>query len=264
MFILGIAVSTGSASVLLVLSGLIIFFSAILYFIYSILKKNHKRPAVLLFIFGILLMGIGGTQISAENAEAERVAEEQKLEEEKIEADRIAEEKRLEVEEKTELAIAAIEKVTETLSKNDYKAAEKAIEDIPEPNKDLSNKLKKLQDPIKEYEIAVNDTAEAIKKAEKELLAKEESERKAEEERTQAASKNDNSPTENYSEESKNETEKKSSNDNITKTVYVATQSGKKYHFDPNCRGLSNANSVDNISLDVAKSQGYNLCGWED
>ncbi|GEL67917.1 O-antigen ligase family protein [Marinilactibacillus psychrotolerans] len=309
MFILGIAVSTGSASVLLVLSGLIIFFSAILYFIYSILKKNHKRPAVLLFIFGILLMGIGGTQISAENAEAERVAEEQKLEEEKIETDRIAEEKRLEVEEKTELAIAAIEKVTETLSKNDYKAAEKAIEDIPEPNKDLSNKLKKLQDPIKEYEIAVNDTAEAIKKAEesksradyehaislsdalpignnkfdsrlakidetitkseaekakKELLAKEESERKAEEERTQAASKNNNSPTENYSEESKNETEKKSSNDNITKTVYVATQSGKKYHFDPNCRGLSNANSVDNISLDVAISQGYDLCGWED
>lgn len=71
-------------------------------------------------------MGIGGTQISAENAEAERVAEEQKLEEEKIEADRIAEEKRLEVEEKTELAIAAIEKVTKTLSKNDYKAAEKS------------------------------------------------------------------------------------------------------------------------------------------
>lgn len=165
-FLLGVTISVGGTSVLLFLSGLIIFFSAILYFIYSILKKNQKRSAVLLLIFGGLLIGIGGTQISAETAEAERVAEEQKLEEEKIEAERIAEEKRIEIEEKTELAILAIEKVETTLNENDYKAAEKAIDDIPESNKDLNDKLKELQEPIEEYENAVNNTVEAIEKAE--------------------------------------------------------------------------------------------------
>lgn len=47
-------------------------------------------------------------------------------------------------------------------------------------------------------------------------------------------------------------------------TVYIAPDSGRKYHNDPNCRGLSRANSVIPMSLADAQAQGYTLCGWED
>ncbi len=46
--------------------------------------------------------------------------------------------------------------------------------------------------------------------------------------------------------------------------VYVAPQSGKKYHFDSGCRGLNNANSIVSMPLSQAQTQGYTLCGWED
>lgn len=50
----------------------------------------------------------------------------------------------------------------------------------------------------------------------------------------------------------------------IEQTVYVAPQSGTKYHFSSTCRGLKQANSVVEISLTEAQNQGYTLCGWED
>ncbi|MCL2157050.1 MAG: thermonuclease family protein [Methanobrevibacter sp.] len=46
-------------------------------------------------------------------------------------------------------------------------------------------------------------------------------------------------------------------------SVYIATYSGTKYHFNKNCRGLSNSRSTTKISLSTAKSRGYTLCGWE-
>lgn len=49
-----------------------------------------------------------------------------------------------------------------------------------------------------------------------------------------------------------------------SRTVYVAPQSGKKYHFSANCRGLSNANSIVSMTEQEAIAQGYTLCGWED
>lgn len=47
------------------------------------------------------------------------------------------------------------------------------------------------------------------------------------------------------------------------RTVYVAPQSGKKYHFNANCRGLSNANSVVSMTESEAAAQGYGRCGFE-
>lgn len=49
--------------------------------------------------------------------------------------------------------------------------------------------------------------------------------------------------------------------DNI---VYVAPLSGEKYHLDPNCRGLRNAESVAELTLSEAEADGYTLCGYED
>lgn len=52
--------------------------------------------------------------------------------------------------------------------------------------------------------------------------------------------------------------------DNVSKVIYIAPQNGSKYHYDPNCRGLSNANSIQEMSLSQAQGAGYDLCGWED
>ncbi|KRL86975.1 DNA-entry nuclease [Lacticaseibacillus pantheris DSM 15945 = JCM 12539 = NBRC 106106] len=46
------------------------------------------------------------------------------------------------------------------------------------------------------------------------------------------------------------------------RTVYV-TPTGKKYHFDPNCRGLRTAKSVETMTLSQAEADGYTLCAWE-
>jgi len=50
----------------------------------------------------------------------------------------------------------------------------------------------------------------------------------------------------------------------VGQTVYIAPDSGAKYHFDSGCRGLSNANSIVSMTLSDAQAQGYTLCGWED
>ncbi|MFD1432641.1 hypothetical protein [Lacticaseibacillus yichunensis] len=51
---------------------------------------------------------------------------------------------------------------------------------------------------------------------------------------------------------------------NLNRTVYVAPLSGKKYHFDKNCRALKNAKSIQTLTLKVAIQEGYTLCGYED
>lgn len=46
-------------------------------------------------------------------------------------------------------------------------------------------------------------------------------------------------------------------------TAYT-TATGSKYHLDPNCRGLSNANSVIQTTVDQELAKGHELCGYED
>ena len=47
--------------------------------------------------------------------------------------------------------------------------------------------------------------------------------------------------------------------------VYIAPTSGRRYHFNPNCRGLRRAHgNITKISLKRASNQGYTLCKWED
>ncbi|EOY2860070.1 hypothetical protein ACP3FU_002531, partial [Enterococcus hirae] len=47
---------------------------------------------------------------------------------------------------------------------------------------------------------------------------------------------------------------------NNEQTVYIAPDHGTKYHLNPNCSGLNNANSVVAISLQEAQARGYTLC----
>ena len=47
--------------------------------------------------------------------------------------------------------------------------------------------------------------------------------------------------------------------------VYIAPNSGRRYHFNPSCRGLRRAHgNITKISLKRASNQGYTLCKWED
>ena len=51
---------------------------------------------------------------------------------------------------------------------------------------------------------------------------------------------------------------------NIRK-VYIAPNLGRRYHFNPSCRGLRRAHgNITKISLKKAINQGYTLCKWED
>lgn len=45
--------------------------------------------------------------------------------------------------------------------------------------------------------------------------------------------------------------------------VYI-TATGTKYHFNKNCRGLSNANAIYQTTLAAARADGFTLCGYED
>ena len=48
--------------------------------------------------------------------------------------------------------------------------------------------------------------------------------------------------------------------------VYLCiTKGGKKYHFDIDCRGLSNCKGeIIKVTLKEAKDKGKTICGYED
>jgi predicted lipoprotein with Yx(FWY)xxD motif len=48
--------------------------------------------------------------------------------------------------------------------------------------------------------------------------------------------------------------------------VYVCKSTGaKKYHYSPDCRGLSNCkHEIVKMDRDDAEARGLGLCGWED
>ena len=63
----------------------------------------------------------------------------------------------------------------------------------------------------------------------------------------------------------KGQAKQAAANDRNSRTVYVAPTSGRRYHFDPNCRGLRPANgNITQMPLKEAISEGYTLCKWED
>lgn len=161
-FLLGVAVANDGLTVLVLLSGMTIFFSAILYFIYAIMRRKQKRTAVLLLIFGTLLFGYGANQIHIETVEAERIAEEQRIEEEKVKAEeKLAEQKKAneeKIKEKTAKALEALEKVEESPTGKNYESAQTAIGNIPDGNSEFEGRLNKLEDPVNEY-IAELDAA---------------------------------------------------------------------------------------------------------
>lgn len=53
--------------------------------------------------------------------------------------------------------------------------------------------------------------------------------------------------------------------DSKDKVYICSSKTAKRYHYNENCRGLSNCGSkIVKTTIDKAKDSGKTLCGWED
>ena len=169
-------------------------------------------------------------------------------------ADRLTKiEETVKIEEEKILAVeAALEKAEQEETRAAVEEAEVLTAGLVVQNDALNSRLQQTKTVVEEQE----RVAEEERKAEEERQALIASEKKEEEK--QAAKKAEESKAAQKSQAQPKQSEK------ISNVVYVAPDSGTKYHYSANCRGLNNANSVVEMSLSSAQSQDYDLCGWED
>lgn len=165
-----------------------------------------------------------------------------------------------EYEEALEVAIAATETAENDSTRENYEKATILVSSLSVKDTSLSKRLETVEDNI----VAIEKKAEQDRLA-KEKAQQEEADRIAKE-KAEAEKAKDNTPSSSSSGSQQTNSAPAQTTppaDTVAKTVYIAPQSGTKYHYSPNCRGLSKANSINEISLTDAKNQGYDLCGWE-
>jgi len=140
----------------------------------------------------------------------------------------------------------------EQVAKDKAEAKKKAKEE--QVAKDKAEAEKK----VKEEQVA-KEKAEAEKKAKEEQVAKEkaEAEKKAKEEQVAKEKAEADRRAEEQQAEVTNQQQ-------VERTVYVAPDSGTKFHYSNTCRGLKRANSIVSMSISEATAQGYELCGFEN
>lgn len=155
--------------------------------------------------------------------EAERKKQEE--EKQKIEAERKAQEERQKQAENE--ATTALSQAEAHPTRENYNSAATLIQAIPNGNQHLSARLATVDATIK-----ANEAAEAERQ--RQAAA-------AQEQANQVAAA-------------------QTPQQNNEQTVYIAPDHGTKYHLNPNCSGLNNANSVVAISLQEAQARGYTLC----
>ena len=162
-------------------------------------------------------------QEERQKLEAER--EKQEEEKQKIEAERKAQEERQKQAENE--ATTALSQAEAHPTRENYNSAATLIQAIPNGNQHLSARLATVDATIK-----ANEAAEAERQ--RQAAA-------AQEQANQVAAA-------------------QTPQQNNEQTVYIAPDHGTKYHLNPNCSGLNNANSVVAISLQEAQARGYTLC----
>lgn len=156
--------------------------------------------------------------------EAERKKQEE--EKQKIEAERKAQEERQKQAENE--ATTALSQAEAHPTRENYNSAATLIQAIPNGNQHLSSARLATVDAT----IKANEAAEAERQ--RQAAA-------AQEQANQVAAA-------------------QTPQQNNEQTVYIAPDHGTKYHLNPNCSGLNNANSVVAISLQEAQARGYTLC----
>ncbi|MDT2837716.1 hypothetical protein P7H50_12665 [Enterococcus durans] len=170
-------------------------------------------------------------QEEKQKQEDERKAQEEK---QKQEDERKAQEERQKQEEINQRTVDATNKLAQaeaSPTNENYQAALTAIQAIPNGNQDLSNRLVVVDSTIK-----ANEAAEQ----QRQQQAAAQAQQQAAEAQQQAA--------------------QQAQQQNNEQVVYIAPDHGTKYHLNPNCSGLNNANSVVSMPLSEALAKGYTLC----
>ncbi|HGF7564327.1 TPA: hypothetical protein ACF39P_002227 [Enterococcus hirae] len=160
-----------------------------------------------------------------EKQKLEAESKKQEEEKQKIEAERKAQEERQKQAENE--ATTALSQAEAHPTRENYNSAATLIQAIPNGNQHLSARLATVDATIK-----ANEAAEAERQ--RQAAA-------AQEQANQVAAA-------------------QTPQQNNEQTVYIAPDHGTKYHLNPNCSGLNNANSVVAISLQEAQARGYTLC----
>ena len=160
-----------------------------------------------------------------ERQKLEAECKKQEEEKQKIEAERKAQEERQKQAENE--ATTALSQAEAHPTRENYNSAATLIQAIPNGNQHLSARLATVDATIK-----ANEAAEAERQ--RQAAA-------AQEQANQVAAA-------------------QTPQQNNEQTVYIAPDHGTKYHLNPNCSGLNNANSVVAISLQEAQARGYTLC----
>ncbi|EAE3434712.1 hypothetical protein E1Z81_10825 [Listeria monocytogenes] len=159
-----------------------------------------------------------------------------------------------------------------SLSVNELDKAQDAVLSIVIDGQTKEQTLKLALTPAYETKIAEKAEAErvAAEKAEAERVAAEEkraadakiaAEKKAEEARV-AAEKKAAEEKRVAAERSKAAVAQPDTSNEQGQMVYI-TATGKRYHYDQNCRGLNNSNGETAVTVAQAKAQGLTLCKFE-
>ena len=248
----------------LVLVGLIGICWGLVGLIRSFFKKGNKKrnfiiigTAFILMIFGASISPTSHSDSSKASTQSEKKietkrtsstsseeqlkqkAEHKEKEKRKLDAERKKQEEekqKLEAERKTQEerqkqaeneATTALSQAEAHPTRENYNSAATLIQAIPNGNQHLSARLATVDATIK-----ANEAAEAERQ--RQAAA-------AQEQANQVAAA-------------------QTPQQNNEQTVYIAPDHGTKYHLNPNCSGLNNANSVVAISLQEAQARGYTLC----
>lgn len=202
------------------------------------------------------------------------------------------------VEEEDKLASAEelIAQAEEDQTEENLEKASRKVASLMYPNEELEKRLSEVENDLekKQRAIAEREEREEEQKRQEEIASQREKEEEAEKERKEQEQKRlaEKEQEEQRKEEQERveaaeaersrlaeqenaqqqetqmasvpqETEVQESTE-VASAVWIAPDSGEKYHHDPNCRGLSQANSIVEMSLSDAQNNGYTLCGWED
>jgi len=143
-------------------------------------------------------------------------------------------------------------------AKEEQVAKDKAEAKKKEKEEQVAKDKAEAEKKVKEEQVA-KEKAEAEKKAKEEQVAKEkaEAEKKAKEEQVAKEKAEADRRAEEQQAEVTNQQQ-------VERTVYVAPDSGTKFHYSNTCRGLKRANSIVSMSISEATAQGYELCGFEN
>lgn len=233
--------------------GLILFLG---YFIFSLIKRKKGRLKLSgLIVMSVLTIGvISGCSGSIQNknlfganfltqTSSNKPNEESKKEtssSEKFQKEAENEKKLEEAKKKAEEKLEAEKKAQEKAAAEKAEAERAAAEEKAQAEKEAQEKAAAEK---AEAERIAAEQAEAqriaTEQAEAERIAAEQEAKRIAEEQAQQAQA-------------------------VGEIVYIAPNSGTKYHHSSNCRGLSKANSVVEMNINDAMANGYVLCGWED